>query len=170
MSILKNISKECLVILVSHEKRIARFFADRIIEICDGKIVKDEKNVTSGTYQRSDDANIYLREMEKTTVESEQAVMHLYREKTGMPEKINLTFAWKEDKLYVQNHMDCDLIIEGVESGVQILDEERPNMDLTEVEQFDYHLPKMKSKGKARLSPKEIWRMTLENMSSASCL
>lgn len=164
MSILKNISKECLVILVSHEKRIARFFADRIIEICDGKIVKDEKNVTSGTYQRSDDANIYLREMEKTTVESEQAVMHLYREKTGMPEKINLTFAWKEDKLYVQNHMDCDLIIEGVESGVQILDEERPNMDLTEVEQFDYHLPKMKSKGKARLSPKEIWRMTLENI------
>ena len=37
MSILKNISKECLVLLVTHEKRIAHFFADRIIEICDGK-------------------------------------------------------------------------------------------------------------------------------------
>ena len=36
MSILKSISKECLVILVSHEKAIAKFFADRIIEIQDG--------------------------------------------------------------------------------------------------------------------------------------
>ena len=44
MSILKNISKECLVILVSHEKRIAMFFADRIIEIQDGKIQKDYHN------------------------------------------------------------------------------------------------------------------------------
>ena len=38
MSILRSIAKECLVILVSHEKRIARFFADRIIEIADGCI------------------------------------------------------------------------------------------------------------------------------------
>ena len=42
MSILKNISKECLVLLVTHEKRIAKFFGDRIIEVCDGKIVRDE--------------------------------------------------------------------------------------------------------------------------------
>ena len=41
MSILKNISKECLVIVVTHEKSIARFFADRIIEIWDGMIKKD---------------------------------------------------------------------------------------------------------------------------------
>lgn len=164
MSILKNISKECLVILVSHEKRIARFFADRIIEVCDGRIVRDEKNEGGGTYLRSDDMNIYLREMEKSTIEHEQAVMHLYRDKAGAPEKINLTFAWKEDKLYIQNHMDCEVLIEGVDSGVQILDEERPSMDLDDVERFEYNLPKMKSKGKARLAPKEIWRMTLENI------
>ena len=44
MSILRSIAKDCLVILVSHEKRIARFFADRIIEIADGCIVKDYEN------------------------------------------------------------------------------------------------------------------------------
>lgn len=164
MSILKNISKECLVILVSHEKRIANFFADRIIEIRDGKIVRDEENQTSGTYQRSDDANIYLKEMEQDRLENEQALINLYQDKAGMPEKINLTLAWKEDKLYIQNHMDCDVIIEGVDSGVQILDEERPNMDLTEVENMEYSLPPMKSKGKAKLSAREIWRMTLENI------
>ena len=41
MMILKNISKECLVIVVTHEKRIAKFFADRIIQVSDGKIVSD---------------------------------------------------------------------------------------------------------------------------------
>lgn len=39
MSILKNISKECLVLLVTHEKRIARFFGDRIIEVCDLSLI-----------------------------------------------------------------------------------------------------------------------------------
>lgn len=164
MSILKNISKECLVILVSHEKRIARFFADRIIEIRDGKIYKDEENQVSGTYQRSDDANIYLKEMEQSRLESEQALIRIYQDKAGTQEHINLTLAWKEDKLYIQNNMDCDIIIEGVDSGVQILDEERPSMDLTEVENLEYSLPKLKSKGKAKLSPREIWRMTLENI------
>lgn len=47
MAILKKISKECLVLLVTHEKRIAHFFGDRIIEIRDGKIIRDEKNTTS---------------------------------------------------------------------------------------------------------------------------
>lgn len=164
MSILKNISKECLVILVTHERRIARFFADRIIEIRDGKIIRDEKNEASESYERSDDANIYLRELEKTTIENEQAVIQLYQKKTGMPEKINLTFAWKDDKLYIQNNMNCDILMEGVENGVQMLDEERPKLDLTDVEQFAYDLPKMESKGKARLSFREILRMALENI------
>ena len=39
MNIIKSISKEKLVILVTHEKEIAEFYATRIIEIKDGKIV-----------------------------------------------------------------------------------------------------------------------------------
>ncbi|MDE6617258.1 MAG: ABC transporter ATP-binding protein, partial [Lachnospiraceae bacterium] len=57
MAILKKISRECLVLLVTHEKRIARFFGDRIIEIRDGRVVRDENN-TASTYERSDDLNI----------------------------------------------------------------------------------------------------------------
>lgn len=72
MSILKNISKECLVILVSHERRIVEFFADRIIEIRDGRIIQDRDNAIRENYQRGDDANIYLRELEKVTLDNEQ--------------------------------------------------------------------------------------------------
>jgi len=164
MSILKNISKECLVLLVTHEKRIAKFFGDRIIEVCDGKIVRDEKNTPADTYERSDDSNIYLKEMEGITMENETAVFNIFKNKEAVPQKIQLTLAWKNDKLYIQNNMSCDILIEGVENGVQILDEERPQLDMDEIDKFSYDLPKLKSKGSAKLPGKEIFRMAAENI------
>ena len=41
MNIIKAISKEKLVILVTHEVELAKFYATRILEIQDGKIIKD---------------------------------------------------------------------------------------------------------------------------------
>lgn len=40
--LLKKISKNCAVIVVTHDKDSADEFADRVIEISDGKIIKDE--------------------------------------------------------------------------------------------------------------------------------
>lgn len=80
MSILKTISKECLVILVTHEKRIARFFADRIIEIRDGEVYRDVENRAPDSYERMDDANIYLKEMGCATLESDFAKFRIYTE------------------------------------------------------------------------------------------
>ena len=44
MNIIKAISKSRLVILVTHEKSLAEFYASRIIEIEDGKIISDKNN------------------------------------------------------------------------------------------------------------------------------
>lgn len=164
MSILKNISKECLVLLVTHEKRIANFFADRIIEVCDGQIVRDEPNIPLDTYERSDDSNIYLKEMDESTLSNEDAQFRIFNTRGLEPRKISLNFAWKDGKLYIQNNMDCDILIEGIENGVQMLDEERPSLDMSEVENLSYELPKMKSKGSAHLGARVISRMALENI------
>lgn len=164
MSILKNISKECLVLLVTHEKRIARFFGDRIIEVCDGRIVRDEPNTPADSYERSDDSNIYLKELQKATVSDELADFKIYHQRDYTPGKIQLTLAWKDNKLYIQNNMPFDILIEGVENGVEMLDEERPTLDLDEVESFSYELPKLKSRGSARLSAREISRIAVENL------
>ena len=48
MNIIKKISHNCLVVLVTHEKRIAEFYADRIIKIEDGKIIYDEQYSSNG--------------------------------------------------------------------------------------------------------------------------
>ena len=44
MNIIKSISKDKLVILVTHEVELAKFYADRIIEVNDGSVVADYKN------------------------------------------------------------------------------------------------------------------------------
>lgn len=164
MSILKNISRECLVILVSHERRIADFFADRIIEIKDGQIIKDVQNNVSGTYERGDDANIYLRELEKVTLENEQGHFEMYQNPDSEDPQICLKLAWKNGKLYVQNAMECDVILEGEESGCRILDQERPKLDMSDVDDFSYDLEKLPSQKSATLSHREILRMALENI------
>ena len=46
MNIIKAISKEKLVILVTHEVELANFYATRIVEIQDGIVINDYKNET----------------------------------------------------------------------------------------------------------------------------
>ena len=164
MSILKNISKECLVILVSHERRIVEFFADRIIEIRDGRIIQDRDNAIREKYQRGDDANIYLRELDKVTLDNEQGQFNMYRNTDSDEPQIRLNLAWKNGKLYVQNLMDQDVVLAGEETGCQMLDEERPQLDLTDVDNFSYELEDLLAKKSGRLSFREIWKMALENI------
>ncbi len=168
MSILKSISKECLVLLVTHERRIANFFADRIIEIRDGQVISDEINHSSDSYERGDDANIYLKEMECENLESNLASFRVYVEERDKKElqdrKIGISLAFRDGKLYVKNHMNCDVIVEGDESGIHMVDEYRPKFDVEEMEKISYTLPKLKSKGSAHLAFKEVLHMALENI------
>lgn len=168
MSILKSISKECLVLLVTHERRIADFFADRIIEIRDGEVIRDVENVSADSYERGDDANIYLKEMECKTLANDFANFRIYvegAEKADLAERgVGLSLAFRDGKLYIKNHMNCDVILEGEESGIHMVDEYRPKFDVEEMEKVAYNLPKLKSKGSANLAFKEILRMALENI------
>lgn len=164
MMILKNISKECLVIVVTHEKRIAKFFADRIIKVCDGKIVSDKPN-NATAYERSDDANIYLREYEQEITNDKYADFKIYYRQDEIPEKLRLNFVWKDEKLYIQNLMPNDIVVANEENGVQILDEERPSLDIKDVENFEYDLSRLDEKKNSRLPLKEVWHMAKANIS-----
>lgn len=166
MSILKNISKECLVVLVSHERDIARFFADRIIEIQDGVIQKDYDNNTSENYQRMDDANIYLRDMDVSQIEAEEIQVAFYQDKDmkKRPAQVRLNLAWRDEKLFIQSLDDVDLVLAGEENGCVMLDESKPELDKSQVEEFSYDLPSVGTKKKSSLSGREIWKLACENI------
>ncbi len=44
MEILKEISKDHLVVMVTHNQELAKTFSTRIINLFDGKVVSDEKS------------------------------------------------------------------------------------------------------------------------------
>ena len=62
MNIIKAISKDKLVILVTHEVNLAKFYADRIIELSDGEIVNDYLNEHNNDLDYSIDNRFYLRD------------------------------------------------------------------------------------------------------------
>lgn len=63
MNIIKAISREKLVILVTHEREIAEFYASRIVEIVDGKIVSDRENHHEDELDYRLENKIYLKDM-----------------------------------------------------------------------------------------------------------
>lgn len=67
MNIIKKISLNHLVVLVTHEENIANFYADRIIRLEDGKIVSDEANTSNGGLDVKHETDIFLGDLRKVS-------------------------------------------------------------------------------------------------------
>ena len=63
MNILKTISREKLVILVTHEESLAEFYADRVIRLRDGKVISDEINENDEGLDYRIENRIYLKDI-----------------------------------------------------------------------------------------------------------
>ena len=66
MNIIKSISREKLVILVTHEEDLAKFYADRIIRLRDGEVVSDEINQNDEGLDYRIETRIYLKDIKDT--------------------------------------------------------------------------------------------------------
>jgi len=62
MKIIKAISKDRLVILVTHEQNLAKFYATRVIEIKDGQIINDYENEHQDDLDYEIDNSFYLKD------------------------------------------------------------------------------------------------------------
>ncbi len=63
MNIIKSVAEERLVILVTHEEKLADFYANRIIRIRDGRVVSDEMNEHARGLDYQVDNKIYLKDI-----------------------------------------------------------------------------------------------------------
>lgn len=98
MQIIKQISKEKLVVLVTHERHLANYFADRIIEIEDGKIKSDQENTQSGQLDARTSSDIYLGSLNHDTPTSEDTSIDVYKD-TNTP--VNVQLIIKNNTLYL---------------------------------------------------------------------
>ncbi len=134
MNIIKAISRDKLVILVTHERQIAEFYADRIIEIVDGRIVSDRENDHAGSLDYRIDNRIYLKDMPYHTELSQNPEVEIYTDAPNELPPIKVII--RNGHIYIDS---SDRLTLGQEN-VEILDEhyEGLSREIMDKYQFDY--------------------------------
>lgn len=110
MNIIKAISREKLVILVTHERNLAEFYADRIVEIVDGKIVSDKENDNENELDYRLENKIYLKDMpvqKEFSLKNEDSdggsnKVNIKYFSDNQDESINLKVVVKNNNIYIE--------------------------------------------------------------------
>lgn len=138
MNIIKTISKEKLVLLVTHERELATFYADRIIELKDGQIVSDTENSgDGGSLELKHDTDIYLKDMDMTGVSNEALDVSFYSDKKT--EKIKLRLVLKNGTLYLdvdQKHAQKVNLLSD-KSEVKLIDDHYKDLEKNVMDNLD---------------------------------
>ncbi len=101
MKILKTISKDRLVVMVTHEHTLAKHYADSIVEIEDGKILRHTHNGETAKIDERFEHDIYLGDMEKIDEsQTEKTAFEAYADDSlKSPLKVRLIV--KNNTLYI---------------------------------------------------------------------
>lgn len=100
MNLLKELSRDHLVLLVTHEAYLVDHFCDTVIELKDGRVEGIRQNDNAvGMVAKSKNA-IYLGELEKTEMRTPEAQIDYYGEPPAEP--LALRIVNKDGRLYVQ--------------------------------------------------------------------
>ena len=111
MDLLKAISRDHLVILVTHEANLVDYYCDTVIELSDGKVANIKNNSETFGFSAKDKNHIYLGELEQSKFTTENTEIEYYGPSPQKP--IKLKIVNNGGKLYMQLNTE----------GVQILDE-----------------------------------------------
>ena len=166
MKILKKVSQNCLVVMVTHETRLADVFADRIIRVENGIVVSDSYSNTNGVYEYQDDATIYLQEYEKKCYEIEGMQVETYTSSEGTGKlPIHIRVIEENGRYYVQAYAeDAQVTLLQQNAKKQVIDAKKPILSIEEEKDFVFALETLPCKQMPKLSWKEIVRVAMCNL------
>ena len=100
MDLLKEISREHLVLLVTHEANLVDYYCDTVVELSDGKVQSVRSNSGAEGYAARSKNDIYLGELERTDISDGNAEIEFYGNAPDTP--VSLTIVNDGGKLYVR--------------------------------------------------------------------
>ena len=162
MSILKKISEKCLVVLVTHEKAIADFFADRILWISDGKIQKEVDRSQSDCYEYVEDVNLYLGEYKKQEVEDGNVSLEIYANEPVPQTDIQLIC--ENGKVYLKAAEDQEIIFLDSTDEKKMLEGKKPVVDMEDLKSFEFSLEHIQGAKRPKMSAAEIRELAMDNI------
>ena len=139
LEILRGISRECLVLVVSHEKRLMEAFADRMIYLSNGQVLRDDTNVPGQRIESLDLTHIYLGEYDRSTHSLGGVSVDYYEKKDSRTEDAKhepsrIRMINRDGILIIQKPATMDVIIEKPDEESLIVEGKRPEYERTEVE------------------------------------
>ena len=153
MNILKAISKNRLVIMVTHDRKNASFYADRIIEIKDGSVDKDYENSSSDTLDNYDKSKIYLKDLKNEVIDINNIKINLYLEENDSLENLNITIVKKDGNIYLKS---SNVKFLKDDSKVQLIDDNYKAIKKEDVDNFEFNLKPI-TYNKKKFSLKPLW-------------
>lgn len=141
MNIIKSISKDKLVILVTHEIDIAKFYATRIIEIVDGKIDKDYENKNNNDLDYRIDNKFYLKDFKYHEQNRDSNINIDYY--SDNKDKLNLIIIFKNGNLYIKNKDNEKIEIIDNSSNIEIINDNYKKLDKSIYEKYSFDFDKI---------------------------
>ena len=136
MNIIKAISKDRLVILVTHETELANFYASRILKIEDGTIIDDIINDHNNDLDYKLDNKIYLKDMVKHNILSDENInVNYYGDNE---EKIDIKIVVKNGNIYIESKNKVEVVDNS--SSIELVDDHyrKISKDIYQEYKFDF--------------------------------
>ncbi len=141
MNIIKALSKDKLVILVTHEIDLANFYASRIIKLQDGKIIEDYENKPKESLEYRLDNKLYLKDFQsKDTLNKNKINVDLYTNNEN--NEVNIELAIKNGNIYIKSKSQKIEVIDE-NSAIELVNEHYKKLDKSIYDDYDYNLEKI---------------------------
>ena len=144
MNIIKSISKDKLVILVTHEVDLAKFYATRIIEVLDGKVIKDYENKKNDSLDYRIDNKFYLKDFKYHEENKDNNInIDMY---SDTKEKLNLVIVFKNGNLYIKNKDNDKIEVIDNSSSIELINDNYKKLDKSVYEKYSFDFDKIINK------------------------
>ena len=131
-ALLRKISRNSLVVMVTHEERIARFFADRIITLSEGHLV-DDRDTWSREAMDMGGGALYTGDFREEKAEGEAFTLRLLREEGAPP--VSLTLVAGKGSILIKLEDPRTVSAVHGDEPPRIVEGDRPVLKLETIEQ-----------------------------------
>lgn len=136
MKIIRAISKDRLVILVTHEVNLAKFYSDRIIEIQDGKVIKDYKNVIEDDLDYRLDNTFYLKDFDNNKKFKDDGYdINVY---SNDKDKIKLDIVVSSGNIYIKSNTSDRVEVIDDNSSIELVDDHYKKIGKEDIDKYKF--------------------------------
>ena len=149
MNIIKKLSNNYLVILVTHEEELARFYATHIIELKDGLIEKTYPNRENKKLNYKLENRFYLKDFPNIlNIEKDHLHINIYKDNN---DDININLVFKNGNIYIEDNNQNKIEVIDQNSSIELINDHYQEIEEIDND-IDFDIEEISNKTKLKYS------------------